>query len=170
MLFSFFWGELGKLRRTNKYRVTRPHRVQAPDEKTQRRKRGTRFRIQGYQSWFRRGHARGDNERYDFILNYRTLRWRVQVKSTERFERTGYRVKGGGSTADYRLDEIDFLAAYVVPEEVWYVVPVSAVVRHKSLRFFPYSGSKGRLEKYRDAWRLFKLPALQTLEAMPHLL
>jgi len=112
----------------------------------------------------------GDNERYDFILNYRTLRWRVQVKSTERFERTGYRVKGGGSTADYRLDEIDFLAAYVVPEEVWYVVPVSAVVRHKSLRFFPYSGSKGRLEKYRDAWRLFKLPALQTLEAMPHLL
>ncbi len=37
MLFSFFWGELGKLRRTNKYRVTRPHRVQAADEKTQRR-------------------------------------------------------------------------------------------------------------------------------------
>jgi len=112
----------------------------------------------------------GESDHYDFILNYRTLLWRVQVKSTETFAESGYRVKGGGSTADYRLDEIDFLVAYIVPEELWYVVPVSAVVRHKVLRFYPHLGSKGRLGKYRDAWNLFKLPALQTLEALPHLL
>ncbi len=112
----------------------------------------------------------GDSGRYDFILSYRTLMWRVQVKSTERFAESGYRIKGGGFTSDYRLDEIDFLVTYIIPEEVWYVVPVSAVVRHKCPRFYPHSGSKGRLEKYRDAWHLFKLPTLQTLEAMPHLL
>ncbi len=55
----------------------------------------------------------GDSARYDFILNYRTLLWRVQVKSTESFAESAYRVKGDGSTADYRLDEIDFLVAYI---------------------------------------------------------
>ena len=106
----------------------------------------------------------GDSERYDFILSSGSLLWRVQVKSTERFAESRYRVKGGGSTADYRLDEIDFLAAYIVPEELWYVVPVAAVVPRKSLRFYPNGKSNGRLEKYREAWRLFLLPAADTAD------
>jgi len=53
----------------------------------------------------------GESDHYDFILNYRTLLWRVQVKSTETFAESGYRIKGGGSAVDYRLDESDFLVA-----------------------------------------------------------
>ena len=98
----------------------------------------------------------GDSDRYDFVLNCGNLFWRVQVKSTERFAESRYRVKGGGSHSDYQLGEIDFLVAYIVPVDIWYVVPIAAVVAHKSLRFYPSPGSKGRLEKYRQAWRLFR--------------
>jgi hypothetical protein len=98
----------------------------------------------------------GDSDRYDFVLNCGNLFWRVQVKSTERFAESRYRVKAGGSHSDYQLGEIDFLVAYIVPVDIWYVVPIAAVVAHKSLRFYPSPGSKGRLEKYRQAWRLFR--------------
>lgn len=94
----------------------------------------------------------GDSERYDFILDSGRHFWRVQVKSTERLAESRYRVKPGGTYASYTPDEIDFLVAYIVPENLWYVVPVAACVDHKSLRFYPNGGSKARLEKYREAW------------------
>jgi hypothetical protein len=96
----------------------------------------------------------GDSERYDFILDAGHHFWRVQVKSTERFAESRYRVKAAGWKANYTRDEIDFIVIYLVPVDLWYVVPVDACVGHGLLNLYPHGQHNGRLEKYREAWCL----------------
>ena len=94
----------------------------------------------------------GDSERYDFIVDSGHHFWRVQVKSTQRCAESRYRVKAAGWKATYTRDEIDFIVAYLVPENLWYVVPVAAFAARTALRFYPHGGRTGHLEKYREAW------------------
>ena len=94
----------------------------------------------------------GDSERYDFIIDSGHNFWRVQVKSTQRYSNFRYQVKTSGWKAAYTPRDIDFLIAYIIPEDLWYVVPISAVVAHQHLRFYPHSGRNAQLEKYREAW------------------
>jgi PD-(D/E)XK endonuclease len=95
----------------------------------------------------------GDSERYDFVIDSGYNFWRVQIKSTQRFANWRYQVKTAGWKAAYTKREIDFLIAFITPENLWYVVPVAAVVSHQHLRFYPNgSGHKSTLEKYREAW------------------
>ena len=103
----------------------------------------------------------GDSERYDFIVDSGHDCWRVQVKSTGRFAESRYRVKAAGWRATYTRHEIDFLVAYIVPEDLWYVVPIEAVAVRKGLRFYPHGGRKSLLEKYRGAWCLMAAPRPQ---------
>ena len=107
----------------------------------------------------------GDSEKFDFVVwagrGGRLLR--VQVKATGRLHRGGYDVQPVYSTRGegkkrYTAREIDVLAAHVVLQgkegmDVWYLLPVGAIARVKSLRLFP--GLKGRnpmWEGYREAW------------------
>ena len=94
----------------------------------------------------------GDSERYDFIVDSGHNFWRVQVKSTRTLANSRYQVRPGGCRSTYTAAQIDFLAAYIVPEDLWYVVPVAEVVSHATLRFYPHGGVNARLEKYREAW------------------
>ena len=94
----------------------------------------------------------GDSERYDFVLDSGERFWRVQVKSTQRNAESRYRVRSGGCTARYTADEIDFLVAYIVPLDIWYVIPARAAVARQSLGFYPGNGEHSLLEKYREAW------------------
>jgi len=96
----------------------------------------------------------GDSERYDFVLDSGRKFWRIQVKSTERFAESRYRVKTSGWKDTYTRDEIDVIVVYIVPEDLWYIVPIEAAVSRKGLRFYPHGKSKGTLEKYREAWDL----------------
>ena len=102
----------------------------------------------------------GDSQRYDFILRYRKQLWKVQVKSTVRAYGSGYQIQARGSRrrSKYTPDEIDFLVAYVVPLNVWYVVPAVAL-ETKTMSFWPLGRQpEGRYEKYREAWHLM-MPA-----------
>ena len=65
----------------------------------------------------------GDSERYDFILDSGKRLWRVQVKSSRHFDGSRYIVKLKGAAA-YTAEEIDFIVAYIVPENLWYVIPL----------------------------------------------
>ena len=95
----------------------------------------------------------GDSERYDFIVDSGHNFWRVQVKSTQRFAESRYRVKTSGcKDSIYTGAQIDFLVAYLVPEDIWYIVPVAEIASRRGLRFYPHGGAKARLEKYREAW------------------
>jgi len=70
-----------------------------------------------------------------------------------------YEVKSGGNRhIAYTKDDIDFLVAYIAPEDIWYVIPVRAVDQRKGLWFYPRPESKSRFEVYREAWCLMACP------------
>jgi hypothetical protein len=93
------------------------------------------------------------DERYDFILDSGYCFWRVQVKSTQRPGSRGYRVKIASYTlAPYDETQIDFLVAYLVPEDAWYVIPVKMLKGRNTLQFCPQGRGKSRWEKYREGW------------------
>jgi hypothetical protein len=103
----------------------------------------------------------GDNQSYDFIVDAGNRLWRVQVKSSIRVVDNGYRVNashfrwGGKTKWAYTPEQIDVLAAYIVPADVWYIVPVRAFTPSTQLTFFPRAkGYKGFYEQFREAWFL----------------
>ena len=101
----------------------------------------------------------GDSYRYDFICDTGKL-WKVQVRSTEtRFGARGYAVHAsvyvGKKIVGLTEKDCDFIVAYIVSRDIWYVVPVKAVVPRKNLWFYPDGSKKGaKFEKYREAWWL----------------
>jgi hypothetical protein len=100
----------------------------------------------------------GDSERYDSVIGRGGRRLlRVQVKSASRYANTRYRVRTtGASYTIYTPAEIDFLVAHIVPEDLWYIVPIAAVGHRKGIRFYPHTRhpSRAHFERYREAWCL----------------
>ena len=100
-------------------------------------------------------------ERYDFIARVDNVCWRIQVKSVLRksLSRHHYRIKtsGGGERVPtpYSGTEIDFLVAYIFPEDAWYIFPAAIFANRKMLWLVPGS-KRSRFEQYREAWNLMK--------------
>lgn len=109
--------------------------------------------------------------KYDFVLDNGRRLYRVQIKSVSVPDRrqSGYRISsgfGGSSRQAYTACEIDFLAAYIIPQGIWYILPVTAFAPIKTLRFppqTPASAVRGnpvlrtysvRFEAFREAWEL----------------
>jgi hypothetical protein len=110
----------------------------------------------------------GDSARYDFIVEHRGRFQRVQVKSTtscppvrkgripgaylcNTVSRPPTRTNAGRS---YLATEIDFFAFYIIPEDVWYIVPIAEMRR---ARFAVYLNPYQRHNKYfrfMEAWHL----------------
>ena len=101
----------------------------------------------------------GDSARYDFIVETERGFARVQVKST------AYKVKRtyaccahpNQRTRPYTRREFDFLAAYVIPEDVWYIIPARRVLKG-NMGFVSLSPSVPghKYEKYKEAWELLR--------------
>ncbi len=102
----------------------------------------------------------GDSERYDFVLDSGKRFLRIQVKSTYVARTQSYAVNAKGSqNKAYTTEQIDFLVAYIVVEDAWYVIPIGAFAPRKVLKFYPSvceQKNRGRYEKYREAWDLMK--------------
>ena len=99
----------------------------------------------------------GDSERYDSVVDHGHGFLRIQVKSATRYAETRYRVKTtGASDVLYTPAEIDFFVAYIVPEDIWYIIPIQAIGHRKGIRFYPHTRrpSRAQFEKYREAWCL----------------
>jgi PD-(D/E)XK endonuclease len=114
----------------------------------------------------------GDSEAYDLVVEDKGRLLRIQVKSVFTTNRWGYGVavarhRLNRDAALYTADEIDFVAAYVVPHDAWYIIPVGAIANMAQIRLYP-EGSKtrngGRFEKYREAWDLLRLIAPASTE------
>lgn len=104
----------------------------------------------------------GDSRPYDFVLESGQTMLRIQVKSAFNPYRGGYQVSSttreAGSLRIYSKNDIDFIAAYIFPLDVWYIVPVTAIEGNPThLRLFP-QGSRfkhaGKFEECREAWHL----------------
>jgi len=54
--------------------------------------------------------------------------------------------KGGGQRELYTLDDIDFLAAYVIKKNLWYVVPADAFIPRVTVHFNYGPKSQGMLK------------------------
>ncbi len=111
----------------------------------------------------------GEMTAYDFLVDSNGKISRVQVKSVGVAERSptlakpawvghpSYRISTGNghsSKRAYTAREIDVLAAYVIPEDVWYLIPVSAFTPAKSIHLCPGRKSKRKFEEWRERWEV----------------
>ena len=99
------------------------------------------------------------DKRYDFAVDYEGVFRRVQVKSTRfKLKRCGSYIcntRPGHPAKFYTVEQIDFVAAYVIPLDIWYILPAKVVVLQKKVALTP--SSKGhKYEPYMEAWNLLR--------------
>jgi len=96
----------------------------------------------------------GNIDPYDVLVGMGRGFWRVQVKRATQHRHGQYEAKSRRHRGHYTKDTIDFIAAHVVQENIWYIVPVEAFAGRASLHFNPHGRRESRYEKYREAWYL----------------
>jgi PD-(D/E)XK endonuclease len=107
----------------------------------------------------------GDSARYDFIVETRGHCLRVQVKSTTWKSGKAYCCNTvsrpplrHAALVPYTLREIDFFALYIIPEDLWYIIPASQLAHAKYAAFLNPYEPKNRYFRYMEAWPLLKPP------------
>src|SRR5438270_6351991 len=85
----------------------------------------------------------GDSQPFDFVVYCKQSRrfFRIQVKSTAFWQPRKYRVSTAGARDHQRVytrRDIDFVAAYVVPHDVWYLIPVRTLRSRKTVSLYPH--------------------------------
>ena len=81
---------------------------------------------------------------------------RVQVKCTTYFGEGAYRCGYFTRLGCYSPEQTDFLAAYVIPCDAWYIIPARAIKPGTlCLNLYPHRRrNRGRYEQFREAWPL----------------
>jgi hypothetical protein len=107
----------------------------------------------------------GDSRAYDVGLDLRSGLVRVQVKSTTCRTQYGYlcQFKPSPFSRQYTIRQLDFFAAYVIPENVWYLIPAPILLRRhqKAITLYPIHPKhpdRYRYESYKEAWNLLTKP------------
>jgi hypothetical protein len=97
----------------------------------------------------------GEMSSYDFAVEHEGCFARVQVKSTGFKDRGGYSCSVRGSGGPYVGDAFDFVAVYVIPEEVWYIIPAEKVRGQGSVALYPRL-ERAKYGPYKEAWELLR--------------
>jgi hypothetical protein len=79
----------------------------------------------------------------------------VQVKSTTVRNGGGYVCSVRQNNARYARGAFDFVAAYVIPEDVWYIIPAKKLGRTANVTLCSNS-EEANFEEYREAWHLLR--------------
>ena len=79
----------------------------------------------------------------------------VQVKCTiaKLKNGKGYICQTCSRHKPYRAGAFDFLAAYVIPEDVWYIIPAKKIRGMNNITLCTQA-DKAKYEQYREAWGL----------------
>lgn len=98
--------------------------------------------------------------RYDIVIGTPGHFISVQIKSTINQRPDGcYQCKIAtcNKAKPYQPGEFDFLAVYVIAEDVWYIIPAGLVVRGKrgGIRLYP-SSPNSKYAPYKEAWHLLR--------------
>jgi hypothetical protein len=106
----------------------------------------------------------GETQSYDVGIEHGANFLRVQVKSTTYRVGAGYLCQfkpNHKNKLDYSLKEIDLFAAYVIPEDAWYLIPAVLLLgkRRRTMAMLcplspPAKKACYRYECYREAWGL----------------
>jgi hypothetical protein len=121
----------------------------------------------------------GDSARYDLMIEHHGRVLRIQVKSTMRIVRGCYRChlptpapttklssraqsrdllsfphRRASLSEPLSRNQIDFVAAYIIPLDLWYILPAPVTTRlHGHISLSPHR--KGhKYEPYLEAWHL----------------
>jgi hypothetical protein len=117
------------------------------------------FMVKAAQKGFATAKPYGDSRRYDFIVDVGRRLWRVQVKSSSSKDCGSYQVNLqrnlNGEVVEYDASEIDFVVAYVMPCDAWFVIPVESIAGRKTVKMCLHENPEsGKLGKYWEAWGL----------------
>ncbi len=124
------------------------------------------FMARAIRKRFRVSKPWGDSSPYDVGVEHGAEFLRVQVKSTSLRLSNGYLCGFRGnprkSKTQYTTRKVDFFAAYIVPENVWYIIPAAVVLKTRSLSLMlcpvrPHRRGSFRYERYREAWPLLRI-------------
>jgi hypothetical protein len=97
----------------------------------------------------------GDSQAYDFIVEHKARFLRIQVKSIAYRRRHSYqcRIRGCGGRK-YSNYEIDFIAVYIIPRNIWFIFPVEVVLRAQSDLILSPHLEVSKNGAYEEAWHL----------------
>jgi len=107
----------------------------------------------------------GDSSRFDFLVQAgrgSSRYHRVQVKCTESLSCFGYQVQSTycdrKRKGKYTSRDIDYLVGYIIPLDLFYIVPIADCPASASLRFYPEGSPRHRapFEHFREAWHLLR--------------
>ncbi|MGD1021809.1 MAG: group I intron-associated PD-(D/E)XK endonuclease [Candidatus Sulfotelmatobacter sp.] len=117
-----------------------------------------RFLARAMEQRFRVSKPWGNSAPYDLMVERDGLVYRVQVKST--IHRVGPCSYGCRLPSEKRmlrlLKEVDFIAAYVIPADIWYIIPVGIVRKQKgSIWLSPWKRG-ARYDRYLESWYLLR--------------
>jgi hypothetical protein len=83
----------------------------------------------------------GNMHPYDFIVDGGSGLWRIQVKSCASLKSGFYPVHvchgKDGVSIPYTESEIDFIVAYIIPEQTSYILPIREMLGRTSISFRP---------------------------------
>jgi hypothetical protein len=106
----------------------------------------------------------GETRPYDIGIEHGQNFLRVQVKSTISRVGAGYKCQfkpNSRTKCDYNLKQLDIFAAYVIPEDAWYLLPAVLLLgkRRYTMAMLcpvvpPAKKASYRFERYREAWNL----------------
>ena len=101
----------------------------------------------------------GDNAPYDFAVDHHGHFLRVQVKCTlQRREKNSYRCCLDHNGSPYTPTQIDLFAAYVIPADVWYILPLAATHSQPDILLTPHR-QNSKYSRYKEAWHLLMCPS-----------
>jgi hypothetical protein len=97
----------------------------------------------------------GDTRSFDFVVGWPGTFVAVQVKSTIFELDEGYLCGVCSGKKRYGPGAFDFLAAYVIQEDAWYIIPGKEVFGMESISLNTKT-NRANYEKYREAWTLLQ--------------
>jgi len=108
----------------------------------------------------------GESRSYDFVVGRPGSFVAVQVKSTVFELEQGWICKVRSGNKPYPRGSFDFLAAYIVFEDAWYIIPENEVQGMENITLHTGSG-RANYENYREAWHLLDPgPASGTIDSI----
>ncbi len=96
----------------------------------------------------------GECNRYDVAIDHGTGFWRIQVKLTSYACQSRYHLLLAIRGVTYMPAEIDFVAGYIAPLNLWYIIPIEVVASLTVASLFPHTRRGSKYERYREAWCL----------------
>lgn len=115
-----------------------------------------RFALRAMEEGLRPARPWGEPSGYDFLVHHKSTRlFRVQVKSTLYKQTRTYHCTIRTRNHIYKKDSFDFVAAYVIPEDVWYILPEKIVRGMSTIGLYP-SMPDAKYNQYKEAWYLLR--------------